>query len=316
MDKFLIILPNWIGDYIMMLPALKKIKDLNPDTEITYVVKERLYSLTTSLNYADYVISYSDKFVDCFKNKNKFKNNYYSNIWVYPNSIRAHFIARCFIKGNNKYLRSVSNLFSFFQINKKYNFNIHQVTANDLFLNNENVLKDYQNTNFEFSSDIISKFKLTQDYICIAPGASRGESKRWPKESFVKLVKEVSSKKQVIILGSSEDIELCKYIAKKTDAISLAGKTSILEWIAIIKYSSLLISNDSGGMHLASLLKIPQIAIFGNTDPKVTGPIGKKALVIKKSKVSNRKIRRDLSRNSLNLISVNDILESINKLID
>jgi heptosyltransferase-2 len=105
--------------------------------------------------------------------------------------------------------------------------------------------------------------------ILIAPGA-RHFSKRWPEEYFAELIQQLFTKTgwRTILLGGQEDIPVIENILRQLPegiAVSAAGNLTLLETASLIKRSRLMISNDSGLMHLGSALDIPLIAIFGST---------------------------------------------------
>ena len=86
-----------------------------------------------------------------------------------------------------------------------------------------------------------------------------------------------------VIVGSGSDSEVAE-IAKENsggNAISLTGKTTLKELIAIIKNARFMITNDTGPMHIAAALQVPVYAVFGPTDDTLTGPYGKKKIVFR-----------------------------------
>jgi lipopolysaccharide heptosyltransferase II len=121
----------------------------------------------------------------------------------------------------------------------------------------------------------------------LCPGAEYGITKRWPTEHFTNLAKQLISNEpntHVILLGSKGDHILGEGITAQAKNISQihnwCGKTSLDEAIALIGMSKVLVSNDSGLMHIGAALKIPQVAIFGSSDPHHTPPLSDKAKVI------------------------------------
>ena len=131
-----------------------------------------------------------------------------------------------------------------------------------------------------FKSSIITNYSLPEDYAVIVPGA-RWKTKVWPSKKFGKL----SSKLPImtVIVGSKTDIDIANEIAalSKGKATSLADKTDLKELIEVIRNARLMVSNDSGPMHIAAALGIPVFAIFGPTDPLRTGPYGKGHTIIR-----------------------------------
>jgi len=106
-------------------------------------------------------------------------------------------------------------------------------------------------------------------FIAVAPGA-RHFTKRWPAEYYSDLILRIYQEKNIksVLIGGKDDQSLCENIVKEVGgkkSFSVAGKLSILESAAIIKDAKLLITNDSGLMHVGDALKTPLFAIFGST---------------------------------------------------
>jgi heptosyltransferase-2 len=124
-------------------------------------------------------------------------------------------------------------------------------------------------------------------FYVMCPGAEYGVTKRWPAEHFATLANELicsNPNSHIILLGSQGDQALGQEITSRTEHVSKihnwCGNTSLDEAIALIGMSKAVISNDSGLMHVAAALKIPQVAIFGSSDPSHTPPLSDKAKVI------------------------------------
>jgi heptosyltransferase II len=124
-----------------------------------------------------------------------------------------------------------------------------------------------------------------QTYTVIAPGAEYGPAKRWPEAHFAELIAKLNH--PVVLLGSAKESSLCEAIRDKalqaspTQTIhNLAGKTSLTEAIHIIANTKSMVSNDSGLMHVAAAFGIPQVAIFGSSDPRHTPPLNTHAKVL------------------------------------
>ena len=115
-------------------------------------------------------------------------------------------------------------------------------------------------------------------WIAIQPGA-RWNNKRWPVEKFSRLVQLLAQKfpdARFAILGSKEDKPLADAIAKTESSrcLNLCGITSLPEMIEWVRLSRLMITNDTGPMHVAAALGKPVVGLFGPTEPRRTGPYG------------------------------------------
>ena len=121
-------------------------------------------------------------------------------------------------------------------------------------------------------------------YWAFAPGAEYGPAKRWPADHFANLAALLHRRDgaPVVLLGSTAEATLCESIASAApDACRvLAGKTSLLDAMALIAAARGLVSNDSGLMHIAAAFAVPQVAIFGSTSPVHTPPLNANARVI------------------------------------
>ncbi len=130
-------------------------------------------------------------------------------------------------------------------------------------------------------SAILNQLGLSRgDYFVLSPGAEYGEAKRWPVSHFAALANQLDG--PVVLLGSGKEIDLCSNLAHicGTDhIINLAGKTSLMQAMAVISACKAMVSNDSGLMHIAAGLGVPQVAIFGSSSPQHTPPLNANAHV-------------------------------------
>ena len=121
-------------------------------------------------------------------------------------------------------------------------------------------------------------------YTVFAPGAEFGAAKRWPARHFSELAARLDL--PVVLLGSGKEAALCEEVAAPVNAqqagkcLNLAGKTSLPQALALIAASRSTVSNDSGLMHVAAALSVPQVAIFGSSSPLHTPPLSGKARVV------------------------------------
>ena len=126
-------------------------------------------------------------------------------------------------------------------------------------------------------------------YHVFVPGAEYGPAKRWPIRHFADLAQRLTL--PVVLLGSGKEAELCEAIAAQANeepdpelpedrCRSLAGRTSLMEAFAVIAGAKNMVSNDTGLMHVAAALGVPQVAIFGSSSPLHTPPLSDAAQVL------------------------------------
>lgn len=117
-------------------------------------------------------------------------------------------------------------------------------------------------------------------------GSGYGDFKRWPANHFAELAVGLQERGlKTAIIGSGNEEELAGSIAASSPAVSLAGQTNLAQLAALLARADLLVSGDSGPLHLAAALGTPVVAIYGPTDPAVNGPIawaGQPASVVRR----------------------------------
>ncbi len=123
----------------------------------------------------------------------------------------------------------------------------------------------------------------------IHPGAAYGPAKRWAPTRFAALADALAETLRVkpVLFGSAGEIPIVEEIrrAMKFPAVTLAGKSTVRQMMAAFTHCQLLVTNDSGPMHVAAALRVPVVAIFGPTNPATTSPVGANAVHIVYRKV-------------------------------
>lgn len=126
-------------------------------------------------------------------------------------------------------------------------------------------------------------FSLLDNLIAINMNASETcLERRWPVENFIKLVNDLSSRDDIkfCFIGAQSELPYVKSgydklnVAAKKKAVNLCGRLSIGGMIALLSKVKLLITNDSGPLHLASSIGIPTVSLFGPETPALYGPLG------------------------------------------
>ncbi len=132
---------------------------------------------------------------------------------------------------------------------------------------------------------VAQKFKLTSamKIIVLCPGAEYGEAKRWPISHYADIAKRKFGQGwQVWLLGSDKDNAIAEQINQASGNVcnNFAGRTSLAEAVELMSLASVVVTNDSGLMHVAAALDKDLIALYGSSDPGFTPPLNKKAKII------------------------------------
>ncbi len=124
--------------------------------------------------------------------------------------------------------------------------------------------------------------------LALAPGASFGPAKRWPVKNFAEAALLIldqlppGTRSRIMIMGGPGEIEAAQALSDllpQRRTLNLAGRSSLLVAMALMSRASLLLTNDSGLMHVAGALDVPLVAMFGPTDPLTTAPLGASRLI-------------------------------------
>jgi len=260
--KILIELPTWLGDTVMATPAIENLINNFQEVELTFIGSYvALEIMKNHPKVVDSKLLNRDYFSQFNVARNIGKFNYYF-------SFRSSFQFR-----RNKYHNS-------HQVEKYNNF------INDSLKINSNPGK----LNIYLSTNSSEEFVTRNLLLGINPGASYGQAKRWYPDKFAEVILELSSKYDVVILGGVNELEIANDIEKiliehkVINYKNLAGRTTIAELKSIISSLDLLITGDSGPMHLAASFQVPTVSIFGPTKVNETSQWkNDKSIVVKKN---------------------------------
>lgn len=130
--------------------------------------------------------------------------------------------------------------------------------------------------------------RLPGVWIGVAPGSANGHAKRWLPDRFAEAAATAATAAtaRVAVFGSPDDRALCGSVAARirdrgVEAVDFAGDTSIDDLLALVAACSAFLANDSGSMHVAEAVGVPTVAVFGPTDPAATGPVGPTSVVVR-----------------------------------
>ena len=136
---------------------------------------------------------------------------------------------------------------------------------------------------FPVSFPILELPSTSNQRIAVAP-CSRWITKNWAPEQFVETLQALQNKHPVefYLIGGPDDHATCHYIETeiKTDIHNYCDRTNLVEMCSLIQAMDMVLSVDSGPMHVAAALNKPLLAIFGSTDPGRTGPYSEQAVVV------------------------------------
>ena len=307
--RILIELPSWLGDAVMVTPAIENLVNYYDESEVILIGS--FISIEVLKNHPRISNTYvtRKKYTSLYKISKKLGQ--FDTFISFRSSFRSRFF---------KFLISSETKFQF---NKNKYQDRHQVEKYNDFIN------DIMGTKLDPGKLIIHpslklKNKNLKPTVGINPGSSYGDSKRWQPEKFAKVVAELSNNFDILIFGGpnekgiAADIE--KNLHKKgvVNFENLSARTSVEELINHISTLDMFITGDSGPMHIAAAFQIPTVAIFGPTKYQETSQwMNDKSTIVKKELDCQPCMKRKCPlkhNNCMKLIKANEVLASVESL--
>lgn len=317
--------PNWLGDAIMVMPAVQAFHALNPDISLGLACKKAVSGIWAFSPVPHMLHSYGAGTSEFVRVCGEIRKETYDRAILAPHTPRAALLALTSgIKERRSFSSGVNRLLLSDPVDRPEAFaNKHQsVEYGYLFgLPNPEQLPppELLAPDVELPDDI--KQALRHGAVAMLPGAKRGPSKQWDPGRYAAAGSALAGDldKRILVLGDPSEKELCDGIAAQigSQALSLAGRTGFAQWLRVLSLSQCVVCNDSGGMHVASALGVPVVAIFGITDPTKTGPTSPWSRVLQKSETRSRAVPRisEEATAALNRITVDDVVGTCSQLM-
>jgi heptosyltransferase-2 len=296
--KIVVRAPNWIGDAILSLPALASVQKSFPDGEIWVAASEWTKGIFLSLDFVKGTIQLSNRngYKNIRSDAHELKIQSFDVGILFTNSFgSALLFSLAKIPERWGYARDGRHLLltkrvgiSAFE-SPKHHIQYYLSLISGLGLETEPPKLDFPLSDDARiqAEDLFRSLSVdtNKPIIILGPGASYGPAKRWPASFFSHVATELHRNydAEILIIGSRADTEIAAAIAAPMSKkpIDLTGKTTLAQLAGSMSLSDLFITNDSGPMHLANALKVPVVAIFGPTDPRITGPYQSPSKVLK-----------------------------------
>ena len=302
-SKLLVRAPNWLGDAVISLPAIRAIRERFPAAEIALVARPWVADLYASEESIDRVIVYPAQ--NGWRAKRDFaarlRAEGFDCAILLPNAFDAALMAwLAGIPERIGYKRDARGflLTRAIPVPEPGEIPRHQRFYYLELLRRAGLLERFPQVDSILLGGIeaareaglrrLPALAASSPVIGVSPGAAYGSAKRWPPERFgeAAALTARATGSAVLIFGSSSERPLCETVAESVrragiNARNLAGETSLAEFIDLAAACRLFLTNDSGAMHIASALAVPTVAVFGATDDSATGPTGPLSRVVR-----------------------------------
>ncbi len=293
-SRILIMRSAGIGDVLMSTALVRAIRLAYPNAHITYLVGEWSAPAIKNNPDIDEIITYHDEII--FKKKiagtieiiKQIKSKKFEIAIILDKAWEWNMLAFLFgipfRIGFERKGEGFANNFNVVFEGKKYELEYYRDIANLAGAKNapKHMYMYPKPADIKKIQKILSKHKINpKKLIVISPGGAKNPGqelaeKRWPAQNYAKVADLLIQKKySVVLLGGKTDKEINKKVLqnmKRKPALNIAGELSLSESAALLSKSRLMITHDSGPMHLGAAMNTTIVAIFGPTDPKRFAP--------------------------------------------
>ncbi len=291
--RILIRSSNWLGDAVMSVPAVRAIKTGRPDAHITVAVPSKIASMWKLVPEVSEIIPLPNKSLLATVRSIR-RQSSFDVVILFPNSLRAAL---------ETWLTGIPRRVG-------YRGHFRSWLLNQIICQREtpgpieHQADRYMRVARELGASVPDNWREALPRVrdisdgtgtvppgdermklALSPGAEYGSAKRWLPQRFAEVAAAVAAKLSVqwILLGTPKDIAAGEMIARTLghSCVNRVGETTLEQLIEELRECRLLLTNDTGTMHLASLLGVPTVAIFGSTEPRLTAPLGDRHIIVR-----------------------------------
>lgn len=273
MSRVLVVAPNWIGDALMAQPLLARLREKRPDIRVDLLAPEWVAPVARRMPEVDEVIT------------TPFRHGALSlrRRWQLGRALRRRGYRQAIVLPNS-WKAALVPFFADIPLRSGYVGESRYGLLNLLYRRGDRAMREHYARLAEApgtepaaplpkarlqvdaaqAAATRARYGLENGYVVLCPGAEYGPAKRWPY--FAELAARL--KQPVVLLGSQNDAAAAEGIGGR----NLVGRTTLDEAIDIIAAAELVVSNDSGLMHVAAALGRPLVALYGSSSPEKTPP--------------------------------------------
>ncbi len=329
-----------IGDVTHILPVIHTLKKVWPQTEITWIIGKLEYQLVKSLPGIEFIeFGKSDGLKAYSQLRNQLKGRKFDVLLMMQVALRASIAsllipARYKLGFDRQRAADFQWLFSNYRISGDYR--VHVLEGFFQFLRTMGIEKHLYDWNLPISPEDINhieKMHLNSPYVVINPcsSARRNNWRNWPAARYAEIIDYLSSKNfQIVLSGgtSRQEVKFGQSISSQCQSkvVDLIGLTSLGELLVLLQNASFVIAPDTGPAHMATIVDTPVIGLFASSNPLRTGPYKSQQILVNRYEDALRQYNHknleeatwgERVRNPgvMNLISVDDVVQNIDKLL-
>ena len=290
--KIIIFMKNWVGDTFFQFPAIHLIRQNHPNAKILCIAPPRCRELLLANPDISDVLDFDEKTLHrswmkrlAFIRELRRRGPWDEGYLFHRSKTRAIILAGARVRKRFGYGRGRG-----FWLTHAIPESSQQLHHVDYFLEllrgcgytlPSNLFYELpvQPNALQKAKQLLETVQIQQPFVCFHLGAN-WEPKRWPPRYFAELAKLIHAEQAlpIVVTGSANDQPLWEEMKTKVGiarVVSLMGQTSLDSLAALYSQASFVVSGDSGPMHIAASVGVPVVALFGPTNPALTGPRGK-----------------------------------------
>jgi heptosyltransferase-2 len=335
--KILVRGTNWIGDAVMAIPAMRRLRQSFPQAEITLHTRSWAEGIFRDADFIDRILTFdktSSKIKDVVRESRALREKKFDIAVLLPNSFESALVAKLagipkrfgYAKdGRSLLLTSAVKVPAwknerhevFYYLNLVSAVENDQRTArsdpDDTPALDLNVSDERKSAMREKLSGLgLDPSKTT---IALGVGSTNSRAKRWPAERYAQLNDRLQEElnANLILVGGPDELDVSREVfdASRSKPVVLTGQTDLAEAVALLAEVDLLISNDMGLAHVAPAVGTKTLVIFGPTNPETTRPFSGDAVIIREGVDCSPCMLRDcpIDHRCMTRISVDDVFE-------
>ena len=296
LQKILVRSTNWIGDAVMTTPALVALRSQYPQAEIVVLANPLVAELFQFHPSVDRVMIYDKKgwhqgVKGMLRLVKEIRTEHFDAAFMLQNAIEAALIA-WFARIPRRAGYTTDGRRFLLNYPVKVTVADKQLHHTDYYLGllaqlgisggDKKLCLACSDTEQRWATEVLQ----SDNVIAINPGAAYGSAKRWLPERFATVADTLAEHydARILLTGGPGEIEIGGDIAAamKCQPLNMIGKTSVREMMSLLAHSRLLVTNDSGPMHVAAAFSTPIVAVFGPTDHTTTCPASANVKIVRK----------------------------------
>jgi heptosyltransferase-2 len=318
----------------MTVPALRALRSLLPEAEITLAVRPWARDIFADQNFVDNLLIYDRRNAFSVINQiREWKSKKFDLAILFQNAFEAAVIP--FFAGvprrlgyatesRHRLLTDPVPLPDWRSSEHEVFYYLYLIAALEQSLFGSNTIYEHDpdiglelaDKKREDARTFLNESGVMKDssIVVICPGSINSRAKRWPAESFAELGDElIDQGKQVLLIGSrdEEDVTVAVKSRMRNSPVVLTGKTTLDQLIGILSIADLVVTNDTGPAHIAASVGRPTLVIFGPTNPLTTRPFSSQAEILRHPPDCAPCMLRDcpIDHRCMTAITVEEVLE-------